>query len=96
MIDYRSYTDENKNSEKFRKKKSMLLINNNYIYIYYYSELDKSVESDQRLFWHTVNKCRKAKSSIVCKLVTDKEDANSSDEISKAFADHFFKIVYSK
>ena len=94
MIDYRSYTDENKNSEKFRKKKSMLLINNNYIY--YYSEFDKSVEIDQRLFWHTVNKCRKAKSSIVCKLVTDKEDANSSDEISEAFADHFFKIVYSK
>lgn len=85
-IYYKSYIDA---KHKFRKIQKEEI---NATEFKYYSELDESAECDVRLFWHTVNKRRKAKSSMVCQLVTDEDVANSPDEISKVFADHFSKL----
>ena len=83
---YKSYKKAKCNFRKIQKEEI------NAIELKYYSELDESAECDVRHFWHIVNSRRKTKSLSACKLVVEEKTANSPEEISDAFADHFSKL----
>ena len=87
---FRSYKEA---KSRFRKVQKEAI---NTIELKYYSELDQTAECDIRLFWRLVNKRRKAKSSMVCKLVNDDTVSNDPKEISNIFADHFSNLYIPK
>ena len=89
---YSSYKEYKKAKKVFRNKMRLLALKAE---TDFYEEIDRAAAIDQDSFWRLVNGKRKRKGHCVHELKVDGKIYRGSDEILKAWEDHF-KLLYTE